>query len=110
MLIGSRKRPSTLTDSPTLSINDVQISQVTTAKPFGVIIDDKLDKLTTKVTSGVGTIKRTRHLVPQATLHLIYRALVHSWPHFDYSNTVWGNCRITSKISYKNYKIKHPVF
>ena len=33
----------TLTDSPTLAINDVQVSQVTITKYFGVIIDDKLD-------------------------------------------------------------------
>ena len=33
----------TLTGSPTLAINDVQVSQVTLTKSFGVIIDDKLD-------------------------------------------------------------------
>ena len=32
-------------------------------------------------------------LVPQATLHLIYQALIQ--PHFDYCNIVWGNCGIT---------------
>ena len=31
-----------------------------------------------------------RHLVPQATLHLIYQALIQ--PHFDYCNIVWGIC------------------
>ena len=47
----------TLTDSPTLAINDVQVSQVTITKSFGVIIDDKLDwsshieKLAKKVAS-----------------------------------------------------------
>ena len=38
-------------------------------------------------------IKRERHLVPKATLQLIYRALIH--PHFNYCNTVWLNCGIT---------------
>ena len=62
-------------------------------------IDNKLDwsshidKLTKKVASGIGAIKRIRHLVPQATLHLIYQALIQ--PHFDYCNIVWGNCGIT---------------
>jgi len=32
MLLGSRQRLSTLTESPTLAINDFQVSQVTTAK------------------------------------------------------------------------------
>ena len=44
MLIGSRQlRLSTLTESPTFAINDFQVSQVTTAKSFGVTIDDRLD-------------------------------------------------------------------
>ena len=71
-----------LTDSPTITINDNQVSQVTTAKSLGVTIDNKLDwsshidKLTKKVASGIGAIKRIRHLLPQATLHLIYQALI----------------------------------
>ena len=98
MLIGSRQRLSTLTDSPTITINDNQVSQVTTAKSLGVTLDNKLDwsshinKLTKKVASGIGAIKRIRHLVPQATLLLIYQALIQ--PHFDYCNIVWGNCRL----------------
>ena len=45
------------------------------------------------VASGIEAIKRIRHRVPRATLHLIYHALLQ--PHFDYCNIVWGNCRIT---------------
>jgi len=99
MLIGSRQRLSTLTDSPTITINDNQVSQVTTGKSIEVTLDKKLDwsshidKLTKTVASGIGAIKRIRYLVPQATLHLIYLALIQ--PHFDYCNIVWGNCRIT---------------
>ena len=99
MLIGSRQRLSTLAVSPTITIYDNQVSQVTTAKSLGVTIDNKLDwrshidKLTKKVASGTGAIKRMRHLVPQATLLLIYQALIQ--PHFDYFNFVWGNCGIT---------------
>ena len=74
-------------------------SQVTTAKSLGVTIDDRLDwsghieKVTKKVASGIGAIKRIRHLVPQATLQLIYQASIQ--PHFDHCNVVWGNCGIT---------------
>ena len=99
MLIGSRQRLSTLTDSPTITINDNQVSQVTTPKSLGVTIDNKLDwsshidKQTEKVASGIAAIKRIRHLVPQATLHLIYQGLTQ--PHFDCCNIVWGNCGIT---------------
>ena len=99
MLIGSRQRLSTVTVSPTLAINDFRVTQVATAKSLGVTIDDNLDwgshmeKIIKKVSSGIGAIKRVRHLVPQATLQLIYQALIH--PHFNYCNTVWGNCGIT---------------
>ena len=71
MLIGSRQRLSTLTESPIFAINDFEVSQVTTAKSFGVTIDDRLDwnghieKVTKKVASGIGAIKRIGHLVPQ---------------------------------------------
>ena len=90
MLIVSKQKLSTLTDSPTITINDNQVRQVSTAKSLGVTIDNKLDwsghidELTKKVASGIGTIKRLRYLVPQATLHLIYQALIQ--PHFDYCN------------------------
>ena len=82
MLIGSRQRLRTLAVSPMITIYDDQVSQVTTAKSLGVTIDNKLDwsshidELTKKVASGTGAIKRIRHLVPQATLLLIYQALI----------------------------------
>ena len=66
MLISSRQRLNTLTDSPTITISDNQVSQVTTAKSLGVTIDNakgKLDwsshinKLTKKIASGFGAIK-----------------------------------------------------
>ena len=64
-----------------------------------MLIDDNLawrshiDKLTKKIASGIGAIKRIRHLVPFGTLHSIYQALVQ--PHFNYCNIVWGNCGVT---------------
>ena len=60
-------------------------------------IDDNLDW------GSIGAIKRVRHLVPQATLQLIYQALIH--PYFNYCNTVWGNCGIT--LSNKLQKLQN---
>ena len=96
MLIGSRQRLNTLTASPTIRMTNTQVSQVTATKSLGVIIDDKLDwhshieKLTKKIASGIGALKRIRYLIPASTLHLIYQALVK--PLFDYCDIVWGNC------------------
>ena len=47
---------------------------------IGVAIMERIIK---KVSSGIGALKRVKHLVPQATLQLIFQALV------------WGNCEIT---------------
>ena len=99
MLIGSRQRLCTLTVPPRPSINGSPIEQVTTAKSLGVLIDDNLswrnhiDKLTMKIASGIGAIKRIRHLVPYMASHSIYQALVQ--PHFNYCNIVWGYCGVT---------------
>ena len=91
MLIGSRQRLSTLGVSLMITIYDSQARQVTTAKSLGVTIDklnwgSHIDKLTKKVPSGIGAIKRIWHLVPQATLLLVNQALIE--PHFDYCNIV----------------------
>jgi len=99
-----------------------QNSKVTTAKSLGVTIYDKpdwsghIEKVTNKFDSSIGAIKRVRHLVLQATLHLIYQALIQ--PHFDYCNTVWENCGITFRnklqklqsgaarvLTYSNYDV-----
>ena len=115
MLIGSRQRLSTITVSPTLAINDFRVTQVATAKSLGVTIDDNLDwgshmeKIIKKVSSGIGAIKRVRHLVPQATLQLIYQALIH--PHFNYFNTVLaGNCGITLRNKLQKLQIRAARF
>ena len=62
-------------------MNGTRVKQVATTKSLGVAIDDKLswnfhiEKLTKKIASGIDAMKRVRHMVPQATLHLIYQAL-----------------------------------
>ena len=95
MLIGSRQRLDTLTTSPTIRMNSTQVSNVRATKSLGVMIDDKLDwhnhieKLTKKTASGIGALKRIRHLIPASTLHLIYQALIK--PPFDYCDIAWGN-------------------
>ena len=47
MHIASRQRLSTLTDSPTITINDNKFSlaMVTTAKSLGVTIDNKVNSI-----------------------------------------------------------------
>ena len=49
-----------------------------------------IDKLSEKITFGIGAIKRIKPFVLPEILHYIYNALV--VPHFDYCSIVWGNC------------------
>ena len=92
ILIGSRQRLGTVTVSLTLGINHFRVTQVATAKSLGITIDDSLDwgshmeeDNKASIFWHWGNTKRVRHLVPQATLQLIYQALIH--PHFNYYNT-----------------------
>ena len=88
MLIGSRQKLNTLTEPPHLLINDTSVKQVFTTKTLGVIVDnnlmwhDQIDKLSKKIASGIGAIKRIRAFVPPGVLHLVFNALVQ--PNFDY--------------------------
>ena len=68
-----------------------------------------MEKIIKKVSSGIGAIKRVRYLVPQATLQLIYQALIH--PHFNYFNTVLaGNCGITLRNKLQKLQIRAARF
>ena len=49
-----------------------------------------IDKLSKKIASGKGAIKRNRDFVPTPTEHCICNPLIQS--QFDYCNIVWGNC------------------
>ena len=107
LLIGSRQKLSTLSESLEFSIDNVPIKQASTTKSLGILIDDNMacawhshiDKLSKKIASGIGAIKRIKPLVAPDILHYIYNALVQ--PHFDY----WGIAAKRSSINYKSFRI-----
>ena len=82
LLIGSRQKLITRTDSPAVSINGTLVNHVSTSKSLGVFIDANLtwgshiETLAKKIASGIAAIKRVRQFVPPAALHLIYKALI----------------------------------
>ena len=108
MLIGSRQKLSTLSESLELSIDNVPI-KVSTSKSLGILIDDNMawhshiDKLSKKIASGIGAIKRIKPFVSPEILHCIYSDLV--TPHFDYCSVVWSNCGKT--LSEKLQKLQN---
>ena len=69
MLIGSRQKLSTLSESLELSIDNVPIKQVSTTKSLGILIDDNMawhshiDNLSKKIASGIGAIERIKPFV-----------------------------------------------
>ena len=67
---------------PNIEINQVKINQVGNATALGVEIDDRLswdnhiDKVSKKVTSGIGAIRKIHDLVDRETLISVYNALI----------------------------------
>lgn len=68
MLIASRQKLSQFTESPSLTINENAIEQVTSAKSLGVYVDQNInwechiDNISKKIACAIGAIKRIRHL------------------------------------------------
>ena len=92
MLICSRQRLSTLSDTLELSIDNIPIEEFPSVKSLGIYIDENLtwhshiDKLCKKIASAIGAIKRVKPFVPQSTVLNIYNSLVQS--HFDQCSVV----------------------
>jgi hypothetical protein len=114
MLIGSRQRLSTLSDNPSFEINGIPLDRVSTTKSLGALLDENLtwsshiNKMTKRIASGIGAIKRLRSFVSLETLHVIYQALIQ--PHFDYCNVVWGNCGKTLSNKLQNRAMRVLTF
>ena len=76
MLIGSRQKLSNLSGQPELSIDNVPIKNVTSLKSLGIFVDENLrwqthiGKLSKKIASRIGAIKRIRDFVPTPTFPL----------------------------------------
>ena len=96
LLVGSRQRLSGFHTTPLLTINNNQITQVSSTRSLGVIIDenlsweDHIQYISKKVASGISALKRIRCFVSRDTLILVYNALIQ--PHFEYCSAVWDGC------------------
>ena len=52
--------------------------------------NDQIQNVVTKVSKGIGMLRRIGQFVPKSTFLRIYNAIVLS--HFDYCSLVWDNC------------------
>ena len=93
MIIGSRQRLNAQCEEINISIDDRTIKRVDHTKSLGHTIDAQLswskhvDKISKKVSSAIGALKRVRPFIPTDVAVQIYNALI--LPHFDYCCPVW---------------------
>ena len=92
-----------------IHIDGVPIDQSNESKSLELIIDENLSwkahihKISKKVSSGIGALKRVRPFVSMHTAIKIFQGLIE--PHFDYCSAVWDG--LTQQLSgkFKNFKI-----
>ena len=93
MTIGSRQRIGVTHDNMTIKLDGSEINKVETVKSLGVHIDKHhswsvhIEKITKKIASAIGALKRVRSFITTKTAVQVYQALIQ--PHFDYCCSVW---------------------
>lgn len=96
MFIGSSYNLNNKVGDKPILLNNVPVSRTSTYTCLGVDIDEKLnwekhvDTICSKVSAGIGAMRRVKPYVPPATLQTIYKSLVQ--PYFDYCSPLWDNC------------------
>ena len=92
-----------------IHIDGVLIDQSNESKSLELIIDENLSweahihKISKKVSSGIGALKRVRPFVSMHTAIKIYKGLIE--PHFDYCSAVWDG--LTQQLSEKLQKLQN---
>ena len=93
VLIGSHYKINNTAVQPEVKINSKPFKRVKHAKVLGVQIDENLnwkkhiEFIASKISSGIGAIRKLKEFVDRNTLVLVYNALIQ--PHFDYCCEVW---------------------
>lgn len=78
-----------------LLINDTPITQTSTSKFLGVIVDhhltwkDHIITITNKIAKNIGVLHRIKHCLPKAVLLNLYYSLI--FPYLSYCNISWGS-------------------
>ena len=114
MIIGCNKRltHSQIDLEPHIHIRESRIDRVKTTKSLGLMIHESLiwnaqvDRITGKVNSSVGILRRLRDIVDYQTLIVIYLSIIQL--HFDYGSQIWG-C-LGKGLSDKLQKLQNRAF
>ena len=109
MIIASRHRIRSLGHQFRIEVCNQPLKREKVYKYLGIEIDesiiwkDHINKISKKISGGIGALKRVRHLVPFETLLIMYNSL--ALPYFDYCSAVWGNCN--KELSDKLQKLQN---
>ena len=81
MMVGCRQKLGKGEDDTHVKLGDNKIRKVKETKTLGVIVDDQLkwnahSTVATKVSKGIGMIRRMKAFVPQSTLISVYNAII----------------------------------
>ena len=94
VLIGSSHKTKHADTQLQLDRENEMVKKVKNTKVLGVQLDENLnwekhiiDYISSKVSSGIGAIKRLKEFVDKSTLVKVYNALIQ--PYFDYCSEVW---------------------
>ena len=109
MIIVSRYRIRSVGHQFRIEVCNQPLKREKVYKYLGIEIDesiiwkDHINKISKKISGGIGALKRVRHLVPSETLLIMYNSL--ALPYFDYCSAVWGNCN--KELSDKLQKLQN---
>ena len=82
-------------DLSKITIESVEMPQVSSTRSPGIIVDESLswreqtDQVSRKINTSIGIIRRVSHLVTTNCLLTIYYNLI--YPYLSYCNTVWAS-------------------
>ena len=98
MIIGSRQRLEKIENDPEIKFEGAYVKRVKHTKTLGIIVDeqlqwkDQIESIITKVSKGIGMLRRMKKYTPKSVIENVYTAIVQ--PHFDYCSLVWNNCSL----------------
>ena len=117
MLIASRQKRQRLEDkSLNIKYNGNQITQVSSHKHLGVIIDqnfqwaDHIDAINKKLSCSLYQLNQVKHFIDTHTKRIFYFAYIQ--PHLDFCSNLWGHCapsHINRLVSLQRRAIKAIV-
>ena len=89
-------------------INNVPLTKINKYTSLGVTMDERLswekhiDSICSKVSAGIGAMRRVKPFVLLPTLKMLYNAMIQ--PYFDYCSPLWDNCGIGLKDRLQKYQ------